>query len=166
MKPFLTFMLEFLFLLKRPTFSHKLEVLYIWICTKEKMGNRRSAYSWIQSIPAKPLFWYDANVNRFTPNILSGVFITSYSLNRRIEYSYGFLICCPYNAGPPARPLLPSPCPCHSCLFPRVLCTTLLVCPQFCPVPHSLSSFNTHRSGPSLLWAPQPLRSPITTQCP
>lgn len=59
----------------------------------------------------------------------------------------------------PSSPSLPLPHP-----SPCALHTTLLVHPRFYPVPHSLS-FNTHRSGPSLLWVPQCLRSPITTQC-
>lgn len=104
-------MLKFLVLLKRPTFSHKLACWYIWIYTKKKMGNRRSAYPWIQRIPAKPQFWCGANVSSFTPNMLLGVFITSCSLNRGTEDSYEFMICCLYNAGPPARSLVPSPCP-------------------------------------------------------
>lgn len=123
------------------------------------MGNRRSAYPWIQRIPAKPQFWYGSNISRFTPHILSGVFITSCSLNRGIEDFYGFLTCCPYNVGLPARPLVPFPCPCLSHLPPCTLCT-LLVCPQFCSVTHSLFSFNTHSSAPSLLWAPKHLNPP------
>lgn len=75
------------------------------------MGNRRSAYPWIQRIPAKPQVWCGANVSSFTPNMLLGVFITSCSLNRGTEDSYEFMICCLYNAGPPARSLVPSPCP-------------------------------------------------------
>lgn len=115
------------------------------------MGHRRSAYPWIQRIPANPQTWCGANVNRLTPNILSGMIITSCSLNREIEDTYGFLICHPYNAGSPAGPLVSSPC--HICLSPCVLCPTLLSCPQFCP---TLSSFSTHRSGPLLLWASNP----------
>lgn len=156
-------MLEFLVLLKRPTFSHKLEHWYIWICTKEKMGNR-SAYPWIQRIPAKPQFWCDANVSSFTPNTLSGVFKTSCSLKRWIQDSYGFVICWPYNAGPPAWPLVPSPCPCHSSLSPCVLFYNTIAVLSLLPS-STLSLFNIQRSGLSLPWAPQP-NVPITTQCP
>jgi len=130
------------------------------------MGNIRSAYPWIQRIPAKPQFWCGANVSSFTPNTLSGMFITSCSLKRGIEDSYGFLICHPYNAGPPGRPLFHHPVRATAVSLPVSCCTTLLVCPQFCSVHHSLSCFNIHRSGPSLLGASQPLRSPITTQGP
>lgn len=54
------------------------------------MGHRRSAYPWMQRIPANPQTWYDANVNRLTPNILSGANVTSCSLNREIQGTYGF----------------------------------------------------------------------------
>lgn len=55
------------------------------------MGHRRSAYPWIQRIPANPQMWYGANVNRLTPNIVSGMIITSCFLSREIEGTYGSL---------------------------------------------------------------------------